>query len=59
MMNGATVVTTIMTAPTMPPGAYGCHDVHGEKFFAIAAIMHVRMSPHYVRQLVCDDRCQL
>src|SRR4051812_47569020 len=36
-----------------------CHDVNGEKFFAVAAIVHIRMSPHYVRQLVCDDCCQL
>ena len=36
-----------------------CHDVHGEKFFAVAAIVHIRMSPHYVRQLMRDDRCQL
>src|ERR1044072_4925074 len=35
------------------------HHVHGEEFFAAAAIMQISMSPHYVRELMGDDRREL
>src|SRR6185436_9775721 len=36
-----------------------CHDVHREKFFAVTAILDIRMPPHNVSQLMCDDCSQL
>src|SRR5678816_2360235 len=35
------------------------HDVHREKFFAVATILDISVAPHYVGQLMCDDCSQL
>ena len=60
-IKGETAVTKVITAPTMPPGAYAPTetDVHREKFIAVATILDIGVPPHNVGSIMRDQCSQL